>query len=300
MSARRATFWRRPARCAGSRHELARSRISGRGSVRIVLREAGIASMSLRGPKHWDPETLGLWGSRLLMVWGKTWRLRIVGREREAALRKIGTPPLYALWHAKILTLAYAYRNQGVGMLISRNRDGEIISQIVTRMGYRPVRGSTSRGGMRAILEMVREGRAGRILGITPDGPRGPAETLQAGVLLAAQRSGLPVVAMGLAAHPSTRLASWDGFLIPHPGARCVVSVAPPLRIPQEIPPAELEARCGPGLEEHLKANDDHAHAELARWTAGAGEPRPFLSGPPPGWRPVRTPLDEANHGVGV
>jgi hypothetical protein len=187
--------------------------------------------------------------------------------------------PLYAFWHAKILVLAHAYRGRGVHVLISRNRDGEIIARIVRRMGYGTLRGSTSRGGAAALLEVIRALREGIPVAITPDGPRGPMERVQAGIVAAARETRSPVLCMGAAAHPSTRLASWDGFLVPHPGARALVSIAPPVTLDPGGDPDQQAA----ALEAYMKANEDHAHAQLARWVLGEGEPRPYGGPVPPG-----------------
>ncbi|MBU1702450.1 MAG: lysophospholipid acyltransferase family protein [Candidatus Eisenbacteria bacterium] len=219
----------------------------------------------------------GRLGSLLLKSLGATWRIRILGSEREEELIQSGTPVIYAFWHGKLMTLAYTHRNRGATVLISQSRDGEIITQIIERMGYGTVRGSSSRGGLKAILDMVNLSRSGRILGVTPDGPQGPFEKVQPGLLMTAQRSGAAILAIGVAAHPSTRLGSWDAFLVPHPGARCLLSIAEPFTIPDTLPPAASIEKWTGRVGSFLKANDDHAHRQILRWITGDEALDPFL-----------------------
>lgn len=246
---------------------------------------------------HVSPGIAGPLGAGLLKILGATWRIRTLGRERETELFERRTPPLYAFWHGKLLPLTFAYRGRGAVVLISRHRDGEIIARIVEGLGYATVRGSTTRGGARALLEMSKVVRWGLALAVTPDGPRGPAEEIQPGLLLIAQRSRVPVVALGVAAHPSTRFGSWDAFLVPHPWARCIVSVAPPFWVPRGVPAMELLDRFGRGVADFMKANDDHAHRELLRWTAGETDLVPFSAAVPDGLEAVPADPQDGSHG---
>ena len=109
-------------------------------------------------------------------------------------------------------------------MLISEHGDGEIIARIAESLGYRTVRGSTSRGAARALIELAREVEDGHDLAITPDGPRGPAKSVAPGVAVVANRSAAPVIGAAVFAPSAWRLKSWDRFLIPRPFAR--VSIA--------------------------------------------------------------------------
>ena len=152
---------------------------------------------------------VGVVGAGLVRLWGAT---LLVDRCGEDNLREIETlrgRVIYTFWHRAILPLAYLYGRTGAVVLISRHRDGEFISQIVTRLGLGTVRGSSTRGGLRALMEMAKTGRAGHPLAVTPDGPRGPRGELQAGVLHIAQRSGLPIVPLAVEAVRRTLLDSW-------------------------------------------------------------------------------------------
>jgi len=160
-----------------------------------------------------------------------TWRLRVVHREPVDALRARGEPLVFAFWHGQMLPLLYQHRDEGVAILISAHRDGELIARVAHRFGFRTVRGSTSRGGGRALLGLVRELEQGREVAVTPDGPRGPAERFAPGALVAAQRAGAHIVPVAATAHAAWRLKSWDRFMIPEPFARVSVAYGPPTRV---------------------------------------------------------------------
>lgn len=175
-------------------------------------------------------------GSRLLRVLARTWRVREIGREGWNARRAAGEGVVVALWHGQMLTLLAHHRDEQVAVLISEHRDGEIIARVARAFGYATVRGSTSRGGGRALLELVSVLRRGGEIAVTPDGPRGPRHSFAPGALVAAHRAGVPVV--GVVAHVdrSWRLASWDRFEIPKPFARIVVAYGEPTLVPGESP----------------------------------------------------------------
>lgn len=198
-------------------------------------------------------------GAAVLLAWGRTWR---VDREVPEAVREIersGERLIYAFWHAHILPLSYFYRGRGIVVLVSRHGDGEYITQVIHRLGFGTVRGSTSRGGMRALLEMARLGRDGYPLGVTPDGPRGPRQRLQPGVLLIAQRSGLPIVPLAAAMSRGRRLDSWDRFEVPAPAARIRIVAGAPLHIPRDVEASRLAAEWGERVQESIDAVERRA-----------------------------------------
>jgi lysophospholipid acyltransferase (LPLAT)-like uncharacterized protein len=171
-----------------------------------------------------------VWAVRALAA---TWRFRTVHDEELRALCAAHEPVIFAHWHGQMLPLLYHHRGEGVTVLISEHADGEIIARAAMRLGYRTVRGSTSRGAARALLGLVRAVRAGSDLAITPDGPRGPAHTVAPGTLIVAQRSGAPIVPVAIAVSSAWRLASWDAFVIPKPFARITVSYGKAIYIEQ-------------------------------------------------------------------
>jgi lysophospholipid acyltransferase (LPLAT)-like uncharacterized protein len=169
-----------------------------------------------------------------LLAW--TWRVRVVNPEAVAGLRAAGAPYVFACWHGQMLPLLWAHRGQGIAILVSEHRDGELITRIARTIGFNAVRGSTSRGGGRALLGLVAELQRGRPVAVTPDGPRGPAGNFAPGALVAAQRAGVPVLTVGAYASSAWRLSSWDRFLIPKPFARVNVAYGGPERVAGESP----------------------------------------------------------------
>jgi lysophospholipid acyltransferase (LPLAT)-like uncharacterized protein len=161
---------------------------------------------------------------------GATLRLTEQGVESMQRLWAERQPLIYAVWHGRILMIpwltARLVRTRGartVRVLASRSRDGELVARWVTRFGLSVVRGSSSRGGTEALRALAAAVRAGQDVAVIPDGPRGPRERLQAGVVVLAAVTGAPVVPLGFAARPARRLASWDRFLVPWPFARAAV-----------------------------------------------------------------------------
>jgi lysophospholipid acyltransferase (LPLAT)-like uncharacterized protein len=139
-------------------------------------------------------------------------------------------PLIYAVWHGRILMIpwltARLRRTRGarvVRVLASRSRDGELVARWVTRFGLSVVRGSSSRGGAEALRALAASVRAGQDVAVVPDGPLGPRERVQDGIVVLAAATGAPIVPLAFAAHPARRLASWDRFLIPLPFARAAV-----------------------------------------------------------------------------
>lgn len=180
-------------------------------------------------------------GPTLLRSLAATWRVRetdergTIGPPRERL-----EPVIYALWHAELLPLMMLYAPAGMATMISHHADGEIASAVVRALGSRVVRGSSSAGGKAALREMVRLGRDGWPLAITPDGPRGPAGRCKPGVVRLAAQSGLPIVPV--AAHPAAgwRLRSWDRFIVPRPFTLIHVEFMSAIRVPEHVPETEL------------------------------------------------------------
>jgi lysophospholipid acyltransferase (LPLAT)-like uncharacterized protein len=201
----------------------------------------------------------GYWLIRLL---GATWRIRVRNDGELRQRRATHEPVIFSLWHGHLLPLLYHHRHQGVAVLISEHGDGEIIARIAVRLGYRTVRGSTSRGAARALLAMVREVEQGHDLAITPDGPRGPARSIAPGTLIVAQRSGAPILPIVAGVRRAWRLKCWDGFVIPHPFARIDVTYAPLLFVDRAGGREAIEdtSRLRDGMEQ-AERSADAAHA---------------------------------------
>lgn len=190
--------------------------------ARPMSRDAGAERRIARIARY------GTWLVRLL---GWTWRIRVVNDGAVRARRARGEPIVFSLWHGHLLTLLYRHRGEGVTVLISEHGDGEIIARIAERLGYRTVRGSTSRGAARALLEVSHAVEQGGDVAITPDGPRGPARTVAPGIAVVAHRTGTPVIAVGANPRRPWRLSTWDRFEIPKPFSRITIAYSDPLYI---------------------------------------------------------------------
>jgi lysophospholipid acyltransferase (LPLAT)-like uncharacterized protein len=172
-----------------------------------------------------------LFGPVLLRVLYSTWRVRVVNDGGWRTLRAHHRPFIFALWHGQLLPLVVQHRSQGIRILISEHRDGELIAQIANRLGLASIRGSTTRGAARALLAMCDALVSGHEVAVTPDGPRGPARTFASGAVVAANRAGAPIVAIGVSASRAWHLRSWDAFMIPKPFARVTVAYSDPMYV---------------------------------------------------------------------
>jgi lysophospholipid acyltransferase (LPLAT)-like uncharacterized protein len=158
-----------------------------------------------------------------------TMRITVVGEEIMPALVRRGEGFVSAFWHGRMLLFPFLKPGSPTYVLISVHRDGEMIASAVRHFGFRLVRGSSSKGGRAALREMVRLLKEDNNLAITPDGPRGPAETAKPGVAQVAKIAGKAVVPIAFAASRATRMRSWDRFLVPRPFSRGVFVVGEPL-----------------------------------------------------------------------
>jgi lysophospholipid acyltransferase (LPLAT)-like uncharacterized protein len=184
-----------------------------------------------------------VFGALLIRTWRLTWRIdeqppRAVLRRREAG----PGGAVWIMWHSRILLGAATQADQGMHVLISMHGDGELIASTVAKMGFTPIRGSSSRRGREALHETVRALTAGGQVAFTPDGPRGPRMTVQAGCVVAAMRAGVPLIPVGFEASSSKRLRSWDRFVLPLPFARVAVRFGEPIDVPESLSSVEIEA----------------------------------------------------------
>jgi len=147
---------------------------------------------------------------------------------------------IYAFWHENMLMPVYQYGGHDIYVLISQSGDGQLIAESARHLGFKTVRGSTTRGGLEAVREMLHRGTNSQ-LAVTPDGPRGPRRQVQMGLIFLAAKTGLPIVPIGMAFHRAWRLNSWDRFALPFPGSRvsCVTTEA--IVVPEKIDKKELE-----------------------------------------------------------
>jgi len=189
----------------------------------------------------------------LIRLLGATTRFSVEGWENwETAVREGGLP-IYTFWHDRVFLATYFWRRRGIVVMTSQSFDGEYIARFIQRFGYGAARGSSTRGGVGALVEMVRLVRAGCPTAFTIDGPRGPRHEAKTGALLLAKKTGQAVLPFTVNAERFWQLPSWDRFQIPKPFTRAVVRIAPPIRVAADADEAALEA----GRDELQRALDN-------------------------------------------
>jgi hypothetical protein len=189
-------------------------------------------------------------GYPVIAALGRTLRWRQDGVEHLEQVNASGRQPILALWHGRILPATLYFRDRGVVAITSQNFDGEWIARIMRRFGYAQARGSTSRGGKRALLQLRRDMAEGRPAAFTVDGPRGPAYRAQPGAVWLAKVTGNPVVPFHIESDPCWTARSWDRTQVPKPWSRVATAIGEPLEVPGdagedviEDKRAELERR---------------------------------------------------------
>ena len=170
-------------------------------------------------------------------------------------------PVIFCIWHNRLalcLEVSRVYL-QGIkrpcklAAMVSASKDGGMLSRVLEHYGAQPVRGSSSRRGRQALLELVSWGERGYDIAITPDGPRGPCYKVQEGVIALAQLTGQPIVVVSYQLAWKIRLKSWDRFQIPLPFTKCLMHLTPPIHVPRELSEEE-RARLRAEVEARLKS----------------------------------------------
>jgi len=184
-------------------------------------------------------------GFGLLRLWERTLRYEVDDRA-DVVGRPVTENHIGAFWHNRLLIFPFVLRrffpNRHGAALISASRDGELFAEVVQRFGYDVVRGSSSRLGATAILQLTQVLASGRDVVITPDGPLGPVYKLGPGIVFLAQKSGAAVVPMNLEYSHCWRLGTWDRFIVPRPFAKVRVLISRPHRVKSTTTPEEFES----------------------------------------------------------
>jgi lysophospholipid acyltransferase (LPLAT)-like uncharacterized protein len=194
----------------------------------------------------------------LIAALGHTLRWRVEGREHLDAVERSGRPPVMAFWHGRILPATWFFRRRGIVVITSENFDGEWIARIIERFGYGTARGSTTRGGRRALLQLRRDMAAGRPAGFTVDGPRGPARKAQAGAVWLAGATGNPLLPFHIEAARHWTARSWDRTQVPRPFTNVALAIGAPIQVPPDADEDTIE-RKRLELEETLYALEKRA-----------------------------------------
>ena len=165
---------------------------------------------------------------------GKTIRWEVQGIEHLDAVTAAGKQPIYCLWHDRIFAGTYFLRDRGIVVLTSQSKDGEYIARFLRRFGFGAIRGSSSRGGVKALVGMIRSMRRGSPMAFTVDGPRGPRYEAKAGPVLLAQKTGNPMLPFSVECKSFRTVKSWDRLQIPIPFTRALFNYSAPIYVPPD------------------------------------------------------------------
>jgi lysophospholipid acyltransferase (LPLAT)-like uncharacterized protein len=203
-------------------------------------------------------------GYPLINALGHTLRWRVEGLDHFDSLLVSGRQPVMGFWHGRILPATYYFRRRGIVVITSENFDGEWIARIIERFGYGTARGSTTRGGRKAMLQLVRDMKAGRPTGFTLDGPRGPARVAQPGAVWLAAATGNPLLPFHLEASSYWSVRSWDRTQIPKPFSTVALVVGEPMEVAKDSS-SEILEETRVELERRLAVLEERARAMLRR-----------------------------------
>ena len=194
----------------------------------------------------------------LLGLVGRTWRFEVAA-EQGATPLPYGAgagAEIFCFWHQCVLPCTFYFRRTGATIIVSQSFDGELITRILERFGYRTVRGSSSAGGREGLLGLKHVIESGGPAIFTADGPRGPIYRTKMGPIKLAQMTGAPIGAFHLQPERAWTMRSWDRFLVPKPFTRIAVSWARWTRVPGDVAESELEEK-----REELNAAIERARA---------------------------------------
>lgn len=221
---------------------------------------------------------VGLLGTMIIRMLALTLRYRIHFANRITSGRSVPQtletlrgpdkkPLIFALWHGSCLPIVCGWRGRGVCVVTSLSTDGQILDRILHGLGFTTARGSSSRGGTRALLDLTHIVRSGTDAAITVDGPRGPAQQAKPGIILLAKMTGRPIIPIASCSKRFWRFQSWDRFRLPLPFSKTAIAGGDPIYIPADATHEEMEAH-RLALEEAIRKlqSDLDAHVGPKIW----------------------------------
>jgi len=218
-----------------------------------------VASFSPR--QRFKASVIGIAGYFFISLIGRTVRWRSEGDAHLDEIYKSGQRAIFTFWHGRIFPATYYWRNRGIVVMTSMNLDGEAIAQCIQRLGYGVARGSSSRGGLRALAQLARDIKHGRDAAFTIDGPRGPRYVAKQGPILLGFKTGAAVLCFHISLKHKIQLKSWDEFQIPLPFTQAVVLIAPPIWVPSDATEVHLR-----DLHERMQKTLDDLRARAEAW----------------------------------
>jgi lysophospholipid acyltransferase (LPLAT)-like uncharacterized protein len=229
--------------------------------------EAGAPAWQRSWRKRAEVAAIAGVGTPLLKALARTVTWETVGREHFDAVDRAGVPYIFATWHGRILPCMWYFRDRGIVVVTSENFDGEWIARIIQRFGFGAARGSSSRGGAKALRSLLKT-MAHRPAGFTVDGPRGPRGIAQPGVVWLARATGHPVIPIHAEAVRHWTMGSWDRTQVPKPWTRVVMAIEAPIAVARDADADGLE-RARRQVEDGLRTAEARAR-EACRQVASA------------------------------
>ncbi len=179
----------------------------------------------------------------LISLIGKTLKYETEGWENFEAIEQSGKIPIYSFWHNRIFAGTYFFRNRGIVVITSQSFDGEYIARFIQRFGYGAIRGSSTRGGVKALVEMIRCMREGLPMAFSVDGPKGPKYIAKSGACLLAKKTGNPMMPFSVECSKFWTVKSWDELQIPKPFSRVRVIISAPVYVSKNADEGEIEKK---------------------------------------------------------
>ncbi len=209
--------------------------------IQQVFKPADLAHYSL---KQRLLIRLADWAFYLLINFiGKTVKFEIEGLENYEAVERAGKLPIICFWHNRIFLGTFFHRNRRIVVITSQSFDGEYIARFIQRFGYGAVRGSSTRGGVGALVEMIRLMKNGLATSFSIDGPKGPRYVAKSGACLLAKKTGNPILPLSVEAEKFWTINSWDKLQIPKPFTRAKVFYAEPIFVTKDANDEEIEKK---------------------------------------------------------
>ncbi len=193
----------------------------------------------------WDKEILLFGIKKFIYFTGLTAKISWIGKEITDELMEKSQPFIICAWHHDIYFSSWLLKDFELTALISSSKDGEYINQILSGFGFRAVRGSSTRGGIGAMKQLVRCLKDGNAVAITPDGPQGPIHRVQEGIVALAKMTGVPIIPWIYEASSCWKLNSWDSHKIPKPFTKIRSVVGQPLYVPKSASSSDFGKYCG-------------------------------------------------------
>lgn len=177
-----------------------------------------------------------------IKILGSLSRIEVRGMEHHDAILAAGKVPIYTFWHDRIFLATYFWRKRSIVVMTSKSFDGEYIARFIQRFGYGAIRGSSSRGGSKALVEMIKAMRGGLPMGFTLDGPRGPKYEAKLGPIILAKKTGNPIMPFIVEPKNFWQAKSWDKMHVPKPFTKAQLIIGSPIYVAAEATEEDINA----------------------------------------------------------